>query len=276
MGRRGGRRGSRRRGGIRKQRRGSNWQAIKNLVLIIGFVGMMAGLMFSGGGASDSPDAPADTDAVEDADQDRIPDSWERAGNTAGGAPLPGADPNQMDLYVQVVSANNVQPLTDRERSQLQTIWAEMSVGSDASGIDLHFVDTQQLDESITIEGSPGDFDDLKSEYYSTIAPEACVYHTVMLVDVTGEDVAGRGHAPGYFLFADGTLLGSSTYTHRVTSITHELLHNVIGEFDGGYVHTTEGWLSTDYDTYLSERTREHLNSTGLSKAKSYDGCDVP
>lgn len=272
MGRRRGRRGSRRRSGLRKQRRGSKWQAVKNLILIVGVVVVMVSVIL-GGGASDTPDVAADTDIEDDADRDRIPDSWERSGETPGGAPLPGGDPGQMDLYVQVVSASNVQPLTDRERTQLRAIWAEMPVGPDGSGVDLHFVDAKQLDEPITIEGDSSDFDQLKSEYYDETAPEACVYQTVMLVDVTSEEVAGRGHSPGYFLFADG--VRRDTRSYRVSTITHELLHNVVGEIGGG-IHTTEGWLSTGHDTYLSQQTSDKLNSTGFAVPEGYDGCELP
>lgn len=276
MGRRRGRRDPRHRSGLRKQRRGSKWQGVKNLVVVVGFVIVMTGVILGGGGASDSPDAPADTDIEDDADRDRIPDSWERSGEAPDGSQIPSADPGQFDLYIQVVTAENVQPLTHKEQAQLRTIWAEMPVGPNGGGIDLHFIGAHQLDEPVTIEGSSSDFDQLKSEYYDQVAPEACVYQTVMLVDVTSDEVAGRGHSPGYFLFADGVRRETgSVYSYRVSTITHELLHNVVGEIGGG-IHTTEGWLSTGYDTYLSQQTSDKLNSTGFAVPEGYDGCEIP
>ena len=206
-----------------------------------------------------------------DTDGDRLKDSWEERGRTPDGAKLPNADPNRMDLYVQINYGSYTHPLTQREKQTLKEVWAEMPVQNPdgSTGITLHIDDTRDdgyggaIGEEIVAGGSE------IRDYYTArnLGPRRCHYHQVLVGESTGS--LGRGSAPGFSSIVDDQPPESEgEIPARVHVITHELLHNVAGKV-GGRKHTKEGWLSTTNDAFLSDATAQDLND-GLAGSGYY------
>jgi hypothetical protein len=233
-----------------------------------------------GGGGPALPDVSGGDAFSEpkDEDGDGIPDSWEEEGQTPDGTPLPGADPGQKDIYLQIYRSPDVDPLSGAEINELKTYWGLMELeaeGVTESGVNLHIVHRSELEEQVTIDGSSRSFERLYRDRFAERMPENCVYHTVVLADLSGDYAAGRAQSPGYFAVADGARIeGRPDY--RVTTITHELLHNVVGEIDGSY-HTENGFLSEEYgDSTLSDAVEAKLNEEGFATTDAVSGCSEP
>lgn len=208
-----------------------------------------------------------------DTDNDGLPDRWERAGKTDDGARLPGADPDQKDLYVQVNYGTNAERLSETERAQLRAIWEQMPVENPdgTTGIDIHIIDSGEHAGSL---GEEAVFDSSQtySRYYTVrrLGPRQCVYHQVVYgrVDM---DAVGYAAAPGYVSIVEGAGLPSESfeenrYTLKVGVTTHELLHNVVGRVDGR-THTSSGWLApsvSSQDEQLSRPTAQEINQSGI------------
>ena len=233
------------------------------------------------------PEAP-------DTDGDRLPDGWEYRNETDDGAALPGADPLHKDLYVQAIYGAGVDPLTDAERRALREIWAAMGVSNPdgETGIQVHLDDSPpaagSLEENVTAptdENGTADDDALLSAAYDAHVPERrqCAYHLALYTDSYDLGTAGRGETPGYstaLLVDDMEYEWYGNHPYRVTTTTHELLHNVVGELegpDGTYSHPEVGWLahpeyienSTEYgETYerLSPPARGRLSGEGFAR----------
>ena len=218
---------------------------------------------------------PADTDG------DGLMDEVESSGDVDG-YPLPEANQDHKDLYIQVYVSEGIEPLTDREKDDLREIWGGMPVSNPdgAEGIDLHITQVQ-LSQSITATLSDESLRDQEEQIYKRRVPRAaqCSVYAVVLVQVTGAPViAGRGASPGYVSIVDGreTQRFNTDYTVRTTIITHELLHNVVGTFEDGAYHTSEGWLTGtpgEHGTqfYMSDKTASHLSENGFAKSEYFE-----
>jgi hypothetical protein len=188
-----------------------------------------------------------------------------------------------MDLYVQVVRAPGIDPLSTRERTALRQAWRAMPVenADGSTGITLHFVppNRSSLDRRVTLrDRRPTTVAALADRYYrpAYVGEYGCLAHQVLLVHVDNESFVGVGSGPGYQVFADGTLTRDygTPYTVRVGTVTHELLHNVVGRFDGSAtVHTDTGWLSHGrfrWNQHLSNETATELAREGFASAGRY------
>lgn len=223
-----------------------------------------------------------------DADGDRLRDDWERAGEAPGGVGLPDANPERMDLYVQINYGSGTMPLSDREKRQLREVWASMPVDNPdgSQGIALH-VDDQRPRGGL-VEGDTtytGSGTDEITRFYTrqVLGERTCRYHQVVVGTVEGETLAGRASAPGYAAYVDTErnenyveLTDEGDFDRevspRVHVITHELLHNVVGEVDGE-AHTDEGWLAPSAhprDAFLSDATASEINADGLAGSGYY------
>ncbi|MFB6197094.1 MAG: hypothetical protein ABEI52_02330, partial [Halobacteriaceae archaeon] len=213
----------------------------------------------------------------KDADDDRLPDRFERNNRTNDGVSLPGADPMHKDLYLRVYVAKGIELLSEKELASLKQIWTSMPISNpnNRSGIDLH-VTQIRLDRRI--ERNISDIS-LPNGFYDNNVPERaqCIVHAVVFIDVS-ETRRGDGLAstPGYLAMVDGTNPGSENvkYTRRVGVMTHELLHNVVGHFEDGSAHVSGGWLkaetSVGSDYYMNDRTASHLSEDGFDDSKYY------
>lgn len=200
-----------------------------------------------------------------DRDGDRLLDGWERAGRTPDGIPLPGADPNRKDIYLQVLYADGITPLTDDERERLRALWARMPVSNPdgSSGITLHIVDERQLEQSVQSYEPSKEL--IRSRYdREHLRGAECVYYQTTFVDITHPKLGGRGALGGYVSMVDGTdTTVREGQSNRVAFLTHELLHNTAGHVQGR-PHTKSGWLSPSYDgtdTNLSAPTAADLTT---------------
>jgi hypothetical protein len=221
------------------------------------------------------PSRPTDTDG------DGLTNEIESTGNV-GGYPLPEADQDHKDLYIRVYVGNGIGPLTDQEKADLREIWAGMPVSNPdgAEGIDLHITQVQ-LSQSITADLSNESLRDQEEQIYKQRVPEPaqCSVYAVILVDVAGDPViSGRGASPGYVSIVDGqaTQRYNTKYTVRTTIATHELLHNVVGTFEDGSYHTSEGWLTGtpgEHGTqfYMSDKTASHLSENGFAESEYFE-----
>jgi hypothetical protein len=223
-----------------------------------------------------------------DADGDRLPDSWERAGETPDGVPLPGADPNHKDLYVQLNYANGHPPLNRSERRELRRIWANMAVSNPDGepGIDIHVVDEPPLggavDDRVTV-GEDGFSKAFIEQYYSAdyLGDRRCSHYLSIFGDVDGI-YAGWGLSPGYLSVVDGGEHGRTAGVgDRVRILTHELLHNVAGDLGNGDTHVRRGWLAGvdgEFEPRLSGTTSRDLNRTGFERSAAFETqlCEQP
>ena len=225
---------------------------------------LVDGDVVAGGPACDGAAAGA-----TDRDGDGLPDAWERAGESPGGAPLPGASPDRRDLFVQLDYGADVDPLSSAERGQLRDVWARMPVDNPdgSSGVDLHLV--ADADGAGTL-GQPAVFTgtDGHARYYTTeyLGPRHCVYRQVVYGELELGSLAGLAPQPGYAVVVDGSpqpdYEGSADF--RVALTTHELLHAVAGPVEGRD-HTDEGWLAGGPgNEFLSNATARELTAEGL------------
>jgi len=119
----------------------------------------------------------------------------------------------------------------------------------------------------------------LLSRLYSEdlLGDRRCVYHHLVLGRTTDESVLGYGDTPGYLAVVDGTRTANTAGATRSDYAVHELLHNVVGQFDDGDYHTDGGWLShglesPGWERALDERTRRVL-ADGFANRRSPAAC---
>lgn len=220
-----------------------------------------------------APVRAATPNETADADGDGLPDQWERRGETPDGVPLPDADPEQKDLYVQVVGAET--PLSASDARTLERIWAEMPVANPdgSTGVRLHVRSVRTIDRQPTIAGNGTGH----RQYYTDerVGDHRCVDHLVTVGEIGRERLAVRADAPGYAVFVDAKERPGYTGTtsFRVTAVTHGLLHTVVGSVDGA-AHVDEGWLTRGTpDERLADATSRRLNQSGFRRPSAYPGC---
>lgn len=217
-----------------------------------------------------------------DADQDGLSNRAELRNETDGGYPLPSANPYQKDLYLRIYYEQGTDGLTAEEIRDLESIWASMPVSNPNGnrGIALH-VQQEPINTSLKTAITEAGMDRLEQRVYEkhvANTPAACTVYVTALVNKTGStDYSGRGAAPGYLnIVARGDTEAYDTeYTVRTTSLTHELLHNTVGELPNGEIHTQNGWLRGTADVhgsdfYLSNRTASQLSERGFSYSEYY------
>lgn len=219
-----------------------------------------------------------------DTDKDGIDDGTEVKELSAESGLLGKSDPLHKDLYVHVFYSPEIEPLTDEEKSNLEAIWAEMPVKNPDGklGITIHIIDFGEnagdLPNRVVSDGSQDDMGQYYSQQY--LGKKVCDVRQVLLIPIEDNDVAGYAEAPGYQSVVDGRLTHrtDSDYTRRVATITHELLHNIVGTLQGedamGPYHSFNGWLAGSLDglgpepysqnTYMSDITANNLNQEGM------------
>jgi hypothetical protein len=232
-------------------------------------------------GLSDRQEEICGTDPHDpDTDGDGLLDSWEVRNEgfvewpfTNPERPLPNADPLRKDIYVVPIYSAEVPRLSDEELRAFQYYWGDMRVANpdNSTGITFHLLRDQavRLNESaIEDRWLSGDearqlvtdyadphierpHCDYRYAFFYELPPSQDSYGTHGLADSGGHVsfVVGNGS------FYDPTVAS----TTRVEILTHELLHNIVGQLspdapnvvDGG-THTIRGWLSK----YLGSRGR--------------------
>lgn len=208
-----------------------------------------------------------------DADGDRLPDAWERAGETPEGAALPDADPQHKDLYVQVNRGVTGQELSTGERAALRRVWADMPVNNPdgESGIRLHLDTTppggSQLGTLAQVTDPPQ-----AGRFYTrdTLDRRHCLYQQLTIGQVGPENTTVVSEAPGHAVVLDtGRRANLGDLSWRVHAITHGLLHTIVGPIEGETVHTDTGWLVVSphsTDTTLTERVAQTLSRRGFAR----------
>lgn len=214
-------------------------------------------------GIFDGDAAPMDArgpNRTADTDGDGVPDAWERRGTISDGGP------ERLDLYVHVAGE---EPLSETERDQLRSVWADMPVTNPdgSTGITLHIRQTA-LDDRPTVTANGTEY---RSRYTEErLGAGHCVERLVVLADIDDQRLVTRTDAPGYAAAIDARdteYVGPTTF--RVAAITHALLHTVTDE-----AHAQDGWLSRGTPkTRLSGETAEQLNETGFQRPADYPGC---
>lgn len=220
--------------------------------------------------------------APTDSDGDGLVNEIEAVNETDGGYPLPNADKDHKDFYVRVYVGNGIQPLTGEEKADLREIWANMPVSNpnNKDGINLHITQVQ-LSKSITANLDDESLREQEDQLYTQRVPETvqCSVHAVVLVNVEGDQaISGRADSPGYVAIVNGqeTRHYSTEYTVRTRTITHELLHNIVVEFEDGSIHTSEGWLNEEpgehgTQFYMANKTTSHLSENGFAESDYYE-----
>lgn len=232
-------------------------------------------------------DARADADGYDrptpDADGDRLKDEWEERGETPAGVELPGADPDRMDLYVQVNYGGGVYPLTDAEKRQLRAAWADMPVENPdgSQGIALHLDDSPPHGGPLGTAVAPTGTGYAEVHRFYTaerVGDRRCRYHQVVVGDADGDRLRGVSHAPGFAaVVGDEPREYEGDRSPRVHLVTHHLLHNVVGSVgEGG--HADGGWLSTTVgpgESYLDRATADRVSERGFAGSAGYqrDRC---
>lgn len=279
--------------------------AVVCLVALVALAG--CSFQYSGSFGDDGPDNDPDDDGLTteleneigtdpddpDTDGDRLLDGWEYNNETDEGALLPDADPLHKDLYMQVIYAAGIDSLSATERENVVDIWASMNVSNPdgEQGIAFHLDDDSPHGGPVDIsESLPDDSDEYHTEQYTEYVPaeRQCVYHQSLFLNIDQDvaDTGGYGSAPGFASVVAGQRIDEfsrerqpAAYNVRERSLTHELLHNIVGEVgDTGDYHTTNGWLATGYDDVdddtwtdrydrLSNPTAAQLSSDGFKDA---------
>ena len=139
-----------------------------------------------------------------------------------------------------------------------------------SQGIDLHIVDSGSrggpVGEQVAISGD--DYGEIH-QYYNRryMGQRLCRYQQVVFGDIGRADVSGIATTPGYAAVVEDERREHETELEpRVIIITHELLHNVVGQHTQSG-HVQQGWLAPTVsgdDTQMSETTRSQLNQNGF------------
>lgn len=235
-------------------------------------------------GLSDSHEKDIGTDPHDpDTDGDGLSDGDEWRGETDSGAKLPGSDPLHKDLYVQIWYHDERYRLQENEIAFLEQLWVQMEVSNPGSenGIDIHiFHSTNRSQRFDSVQQVSAD--DSIHNYYSRIDSEyQCNDHVVVLANVRSPHATGVGSAPGYVAVAERNPQQSNLLTGRSLTITHELLHNIVGLLDEGHVdgdrsHVRSGLLAADGNLQtatLSEPVSEKLSEAGFASDQSSVHC---
>jgi hypothetical protein len=224
-------------------------------------------------GLSDEVEATIGTNPTDpDTDDDGLNDGWEYSGTTPGGTKLQDADPLQKDLYITLAYAPSATHYSDEGIDDIRRSFAQMPVANPngQSGIRTH-VTTQTANITTSFKGNLSEFRE-KNGLNRSADVWAEGHHLIVVTPMQDapEGLIGYGETPGRFAIArDGGNYKYGNFTVNAHIVTHELLHNIIGELDseGGEIHTDNGWLSEVADKdhqSLSQTATNALNSDGI------------
>lgn len=212
-----------------------------------------------------------------DSDGDRLPDEWERGGETPAGAALPGASPDHKDLYVQVAYGATAPRLTAAERHGLERAWAGMPVANPdgRTGVRLHLVVPR--DAGLGRVAQVTDARTGHDAFYTTerLGVRRCVYHQVVFGQVATGNTTLVAAAPGYGVVVDTGHRPrfDGAVPWRTYAVTHGLLHNVLDPAGADRPHAESGWLAgaiRPEDDHLPSDVAGRLNATGFADSAAY------
>lgn len=226
-----------------------------------------------GDGLADRDERDRGLDPTDpDTDGDGYSDSWEVDTNDAS--------PLQKDLFVSVYYGQNVSRLSPTERGQLKRAFSQMDVENPdgSTGINLHLDAgaSNRLDKTIIIRSLDEKNDTLDRYDYLEYEWGPCRTHLVVVGnEIQLQDIAGWGHAPGFASLVDGSHRGREVdgYNTIVHIIVHELLHNIANRREDSVIHATEGWLSHEYQSHLSDYTQNRLEDGYSDREMAHRFC---
>jgi hypothetical protein len=214
---------------------------------------------------------PSPTPEPSDPDKDNLPSKYEKR---------IGTNPQRMTILVSVVHSYDSKRLSDEDKNEVKRRFDEMKVlNPDGSvGIDVLFVEQNPFGASI--EANEDYINQLIESYPEGDTPaNFCREHYVYMTR-GGGDAWGIAHTGGWV-----SIVETGDYSNaRLDIMVHELLHNVVGEFDqsiNGVVdgnHVKSGWLQpgeVPAGPYrLHDLTQEKLKSDGFANDYSNrEGC---
>lgn len=214
---------------------------------------------------------------ASDADGDRLPDEWERSGETADGAALPDADPTHKDLYVQVNYGATAPHLTVAERRSLERTWAQLPVANPDGepGVRLHLLEPDDADLATVAQVT--DARTGHDAYYTAdrLGARRCVYHQVVFGQVATGNTTLVASAPGYAVVVDTGRRPQfeGRVPWRTYAVTHGLLHNVLDAGDADDPHADAGWLASPIrpeSDHLSPGVAERVNASGFADSAHF------
>jgi len=217
-----------------------------------------------------------------DSSGDGLMDGWKYNKKAPGNKPLPDAEPSQMDLYVQVLYTPNATPLTDREKATIKDWWSDFNVeNSDGStGINLHIEEGPgggELDEEPETKTGEGYHEAFYNEEY--MGDRYGTHHLTIFGRIEhDQDIDGIALIGGQ----TSVVVPGLESRIRLQVLSHELLHNVVGELDERYVsdrqircgedpepdpyHTCEGLLALEAEsTSIVSGVEEQLTAEGFA-----------
>lgn len=171
-----------------------------------------------------------------DSSGDGLIDSWKYFQETPGGRPLPNAEPTQMDLYILVLYTDEATPLSTQEKETIKQWWADFGVENldGTSGINLHITEGPNNGK---VDGEPESKDVVgyRDAFYNKEYMED--KHGTHYLAIFGEIEDDRD--PDGMAVAGGqtsVVIPGLPSRSRLQVLSHELLHNVVGELDENVV----------------------------------------
>lgn len=214
-----------------------------------------ANLTIEYAGESTSHEVPV----LVDRSGDGLYSYWELNEETFDGVELPDADPDQRDVYVEVVNGEDL----DLEKIEKWFDNFPTKNPDGTEGVNIHFM--HGLDEAIDHElppltetgGTPDEYSEIELArhfYDYRIGPRQALFVTEFEIDLKG------------FTTMDGFSWVDKDILSQEHTATHEILHNMAGERVStpdchGRAHTCEGFLSYSGDTFMSDATANHLDN---------------
>lgn len=223
-----------------------------------------------GDGLPDPQERSVGTDPrAPDTDGDGLLDGEELRNRTRGGAPLPDADPAAMDLYLTFVYHENTTAISPNEARQLRDIWSRklhVDNPDGSTGVDLHLLENDVPAFDRTWSPTNESMNWFRDTVYERLPASARGAYKMVIVGPDDDALVTGAY------FADGTgrryALQESTDPE---SITHELLHMILGELDrpcgDDPYHTCEGLMSRHrIDATVQDRLVEELQREGIPR----------
>lgn len=251
-------------------------------------VGVAAPLSRDTNSEKDTPDTAIDSDndglsdALEttigtnpenpDTDNDGLKDGWEYSGTTPSGAKLENANPLRKDLYLKLAYTPSATQYSDEGIDDIRRSFAQMPVSNPNGqpGIRTH-ITTETVNLTSSFRGNLSEFRAKNGISRGTsVWPEGHHLMVVTPMQDAPEGMVGYGSTPGRFAIArDGGNHRYGNYTVNAHIVTHEILHNIVGELDSrdGEIHTESGWLSPtarEGHQHLSQTATNALNDEGI------------
>jgi hypothetical protein len=214
---------------------------------------------------------PSPTPEPSDPDKDNLPSKYEKR---------IGTNPQRMTILVSVIHSHDSRRLSDEDKNEVKRRFSEMKVlnPDGSAGIDVLFVEESPF--GVSIEANEEYIRQLIESYPEGDTPaEFCREHYVYMTRSGGE-AWGIAHTGGWV-----SIVETGDYTNaRLDIMVHELLHNVVGEFDQSKDavvdgnHVKNGWLQPGEvpggPYRLHDLSQEKLQSNGFANDYSNrEGC---